>query len=470
MVEILKTWHEGVTLMEKGNFQDALMNFIALEGRTDSSQTLITSGRNLFNIGQTYRALGNLDRAAKAFEESVDKDKMLAVGHFMLGNVSLALNRNEDALESFNNANFYLRGNKLINYQQLGLKYKLYLCEILANRAISHARLGHIQEARDDFLNALQSKVEARHCIIEDSLLCWQAGENVEPLQVPSHAVFQPPRKQVEAIKDNPNFLGKSKVVAAHEPSKFPETRTKPPASPSSPRKVEDEQPMEEQSPTADGKATGRRALMTALRDGNTRKSLKRVSTPPEPPNKPVPTPLEPPNRPLPVLPERPSSPRRPPPSPRSQHKLRESPVPGSESRSPLTRRRIVSAPPGSPVTEKRSSVGLTPPDKPLPPAPKKSPLPRRKISEPVQFRKGRDATVTVQLVLTRSIKVDEAASTQDLVRAAANTFRLSEDSFALWCMRNGQLSALQDKDLEGILNSPANNMETIYCYENKPQ
>ena len=172
---------------------------------------------------------------------------------------------------------------------------------------------------------------------------------------------------------------------------------------------------------------------MTALRDGNTRKSLKRVSTPPEPPNKPVPTPLEPPNRPLPVLPERPSSPRRPPPSPRAQHKLRESSVPGSESRSPLTRRRVVSAPPGSPVTEKRSSVGLTPPDKPLPPAPKKSPLPRRKISEPVQFRKGRDATVTVQLVLTRSIKVDEAASTQDLVRAAASAFRLSEDSFALW-------------------------------------
>ena len=29
----------------------------------------------------------------QAFEESVDKDKMLAVGHFMLGNVSLALNR-----------------------------------------------------------------------------------------------------------------------------------------------------------------------------------------------------------------------------------------------------------------------------------------------------------------------------------------------------------------------------------------
>jgi len=51
--------------MEQGNFQDALMNFMALEGRTDSSQQLITSGRNLFNIGQTYLALKRMEMAAK---------------------------------------------------------------------------------------------------------------------------------------------------------------------------------------------------------------------------------------------------------------------------------------------------------------------------------------------------------------------------------------------------------------------
>ena len=172
---------------------------------------------------------------------------------------------------------------------------------------------------------------------------------------------------------------------------------------------------------------------MNALRDGNTHKSFKRVSTPPEPPNKPVPTPLEPLNRPLLFLPERPRRPDRPPPSPRSQHEPRVSPTPmiGSKSRSPLPRSRIVSAPPGSPSTEKRSSDN--PPDKPLPPASKKRSVPRRNISEPEQFRKGRNATVTVQLVLTRSIKVDVAASTQDVVRAAASTFKLSEDSFALW-------------------------------------
>ena len=65
MVQTLRIWKDGVTYMEEGNFQDALMNFMALEGRTDSSQHLITSGRNLFNIGQTYLALGRMDMAAK---------------------------------------------------------------------------------------------------------------------------------------------------------------------------------------------------------------------------------------------------------------------------------------------------------------------------------------------------------------------------------------------------------------------
>lgn len=65
MVKTLRIWSDGVSFMEQGKFQDALMNFMALEGRTDSSQQLITSGRNLFNIGQTYLALGKLDMAAK---------------------------------------------------------------------------------------------------------------------------------------------------------------------------------------------------------------------------------------------------------------------------------------------------------------------------------------------------------------------------------------------------------------------
>lgn len=93
MVKTLQIWKDGVNFMEKGNYEEALTNFMALEGRTDSSQQLITSGRNLFNIGQMYRGLDRMEMATKSFEESIEKDKMSAVTHFLLGNTNLALNR-----------------------------------------------------------------------------------------------------------------------------------------------------------------------------------------------------------------------------------------------------------------------------------------------------------------------------------------------------------------------------------------
>ncbi|KAJ7382961.1 Neutrophil cytosol factor 2 [Desmophyllum pertusum] len=374
MVKTLRIWSDGVSFMEQGKFQDALMNFMALEGRTDSSQ-------------QTNHA----------FEEAVEKDKMLAVAHFMLGNVNLALNRNEKALKNFNDAHFYMRGNKLINYQQLGLKSKLYMCEILANRAIAHSRLGDSQDAKNDFLNSLQCKVEPRHSVIDDQLLCWQSGQNIEPLKLPSHAVFQPQKRHLAAINEKRDFLGKSKVVAENE-LRFPDSRSRSPLSflsasfPDFPKPVKDEQVTEEHLPEAANAATGRRLLLTDLRKKETRRSLKRVSSP-----------IEPPKKPLPGLPERPNSPRRPPPSPRAQSPLRaNTPTPRSGARSPLP--------------------------------------------------------------------LDEAASTQELLRVAADTFKLSEDSFALWCMKNDQLTALQDQDLEEILGSPMDNKPTVYCYENKPE
>lgn len=69
MVETLTIWSLGVSSMDAGEFEDALKKFSVLEGRTDSSQQLITSGRNLFNIGQTYLALGELENAAQVINK-----------------------------------------------------------------------------------------------------------------------------------------------------------------------------------------------------------------------------------------------------------------------------------------------------------------------------------------------------------------------------------------------------------------
>ncbi|PFX18403.1 Neutrophil cytosol factor 2 [Stylophora pistillata] len=430
MVQTLMIWKDGVTFMEEGNFQDALMNFMALEGRTDSSQHLITSGRNLFNIGQTYVALGRMDMAAKA--------PSCINGHDIkvFDAIIQTFVRNEKALTSYDNAYFYLRGNRLINYQQLGLKAKLYLCEILTNRAIARSRLGDFQEAKNDFLMALQSKVEPRHGVIDDHLLCWQSGQNVEPMKMPSNAVFQPQKRHIDAISEKRDFLGQSK--------------TQPP-SPGLLKDVENEQSPEQQIPAAGRVASGRHALLNDLRKKETRRSLKKVSSR-----------IEPPRKPLPGLPDRPESPRRPPPSPRASHTPRFL----AESRSPLPHKRPVIQ---AENRRAQSAFEMKPPSKPLPPAPKsKSPLPTRKISMPAQFKQERDVTVKFQLVLTRSVKVDQSASAQDLLRAAANTFKMSEDSFALWYTKDNQLSSLQEQNVKELLQSPTE--QTVFCYENKPE
>ena len=56
----------------------------------------------------------------------------------------------------------------------------LLVQQILANRAIARSRLGDVQEARDDFLMALQSKFEPRHHIIEDLFLRWQVSHALD--------------------------------------------------------------------------------------------------------------------------------------------------------------------------------------------------------------------------------------------------------------------------------------------------
>nr|XP_058963021.1 neutrophil cytosol factor 2-like isoform X1 [Pocillopora verrucosa]XP_058963023.1 neutrophil cytosol factor 2-like isoform X1 [Pocillopora verrucosa] len=457
-VEILKIWKDGVTFMEKGNYEEALKNFMALEGRTDSSQQLITSGRNLFNIGQMYLALGRMEMAAQAFEESIAKDPMMAIAHYTLGSVNLALDRNERALRNFSDAALFLRGNKLIKYDQLGLKVNLYLCEVLANRAVAQSRLKNAEEAKNDFLMALQFKMEPRQSVIQDLLLCWQSGKSVEPLKMPSPSVFKPSKGATDAINKEHKFMEKSKVVAEVQVRSFPGPRTtparpqptrSPPRSPNLSKAVADESLSEQHLPQAAYVKSTRDALLNDLRKNETVASGK-----------------EPPNKPLPVVPDFVDSPQQSPrasPTPRFPRTDSGYLSPRSSTKSSKSGSRPVTPPENS---RPRTPVEMGPPSKPLPPTPRSkslSPIPSQVPAEP---RKTRD----VELVFTQSIKVDESVSTVELLKEAAAAFKLPENSFALWCMKDNQLTVLQDQDLEEILRSSSNNSPQVFCYENKPE
>lgn len=201
LVQNLQVWKEGVQCYNEGDFQSALKKF------TDMNDA---SAKITFNIARIYMSLCELKKALETFQLVIKKDEHLAVGHFMLGVVNLMCTRHADALINFNETFRNLRGSKFIDYKQLGMRYKLFKCEVLLNRAVCLSSLGYTDSAVEDLLAALQCKVEPRHSIIDTSLNKLQSGKDIEFLVM--DAIFQPSKSKTANLEKR-DYLGKAQVV-----------------------------------------------------------------------------------------------------------------------------------------------------------------------------------------------------------------------------------------------------------------
>ena len=86
----------------------------------------------------------------------------------------------EEALANFNDTLLYLRGNRSINYEQLGLKYKLYSCEVLFNRGLSYVYLKQRETGMSDLRYAAKEKETPEHDVIDEAI---QEGAEVRFMQ-----------------------------------------------------------------------------------------------------------------------------------------------------------------------------------------------------------------------------------------------------------------------------------------------
>ena len=77
----------------------------------------------------------------------------------------------EEALANFNDTLLYLRGNRFINYEQLGLKYKLFSCEVLFNRGLCYVYLKQKGIGIADLKFAAQEKQTPEHDVIDEAIL-----------------------------------------------------------------------------------------------------------------------------------------------------------------------------------------------------------------------------------------------------------------------------------------------------------
>uniref|UniRef100_A0A3P9LVA5 Neutrophil cytosolic factor 2 n=1 Tax=Oryzias latipes TaxID=8090 RepID=A0A3P9LVA5_ORYLA len=207
-VDTLRQWDDGVTCADKQDFSEALRILLAIPE---------PNSKICFNIGCLHLLNQNLDDAEKAFDCSIRKDEHLAVAFFQRGITFYKKMRYEESIGDFQRAFKTLRGNNLIDYKALGLRYILYACEVLHNMALAEAQLGNWEKAEQNLRKALDYKTDAKLSVIEKAQQAVLKEKLFKIVEFPSKIMFKPNKHYVAELEKK-DYLGKAKVVASVNP------------------------------------------------------------------------------------------------------------------------------------------------------------------------------------------------------------------------------------------------------------
>ncbi|OBZ69923.1 hypothetical protein A0H81_10584 [Grifola frondosa] len=128
--------------------------------------------------------------------------------------VQLSPARYELAHKDFDDALLYLRGNDFINYEQLGLRFKLFAAEVLFNKGLANIYMGRPQDGMQDMEAARLAKATAEHNVIDDAIA--DRGDGYTVFSIPVGVLYRPAQKKIDNSKAR-DFLGKAKLVAAED-------------------------------------------------------------------------------------------------------------------------------------------------------------------------------------------------------------------------------------------------------------
>jgi len=185
--EDLLDWNDGVKSYDAGEYEKAVTFFDKI--------TSSVGARIHFNLGMCYGAMGSAQDAIQCFTNAVRADKFLAVAYFMRGFFQIQLRGYGKALQDYDNAVNYMRGNALIDYKQLGMDFKLYYAEVMYNRGMVQHLMGRTEQAAQDLVMASQAKMERDHEII-DQVLASRRFEG--PFTCPKNALYRPPEQKLK--------------------------------------------------------------------------------------------------------------------------------------------------------------------------------------------------------------------------------------------------------------------------------
>ncbi|KIX04233.1 uncharacterized protein Z518_07787 [Rhinocladiella mackenziei CBS 650.93] len=197
----IETWVEALGHYDNQEFEEALRAFDAI---ADTSKIL-------FNCGVIHATIGEHDRAVECYQRAIKLDQYLAVAYFQQGVSNFLVGDFEEALANFNDTLLYLRGNTYIDYEQLGLKFKLYSCEVLFNRGLCYMYLQQEEAGLQDFSYAQKEKMTPDHDVIDDAIKERASGYVV--FSIPVGCVYRPNEAKVKNLKAK-DYLGKARLIA----------------------------------------------------------------------------------------------------------------------------------------------------------------------------------------------------------------------------------------------------------------
>lgn len=202
----IETWVQALAHYDNNEFDESLRVF----------DNIADTSKILFNCGVIHATLGEHEKAVECYQRAIGLDNYLAVAYFQQGVSNFLLGDFEEALANFNDTLLYLRGNTSIDYEQLGLKFRLYSCEVLFNRGLSYIYLQQLEPGLQDLQFASKEKVTPDHDVIDEAIR--EQAEGYTVFSIPVGVVYRPNEAKVKNLKTK-DYLGKARLVAASDRS-----------------------------------------------------------------------------------------------------------------------------------------------------------------------------------------------------------------------------------------------------------
>lgn len=200
----IETWVSALAAYDHNEFDSALRCF----------EQIADTSKILFNLGVINATLGEHVRAVDYYQRAVQLDQYLAVAYFQQGVSNFLMGDFEEALANFNDTLLYLRGNNNIDYEQLGLKFKLYSCEVLFNRGLCYIYLQQKDAGMQDLIFASREKRVPDHDVIDEAIK--EQAEGYTVFSIPVGVVYRPNEAKVKNLQSK-DYLGRARLVAQQD-------------------------------------------------------------------------------------------------------------------------------------------------------------------------------------------------------------------------------------------------------------